>query len=39
MKEFLLWAKAWVDLEIIMLSERSQTLKDKYHMILLVCGI
>ena len=29
----------WMDLEIIMLSEASQTEKDKYHMISLMCGI
>ena len=29
----------WMDLEGIMLSERSQTEKYKYHMISLVCGI
>ena len=29
----------WMDLEIIILTEVSQTEKDKYHMIFLVCGI
>ena len=29
----------WMDLEIIMLSKVSQTEKDKYHMISLMCGI
>ena len=29
----------WMDLEGIMLSEISQTEKDKYHMIALICGI
>ena len=29
----------WMDLEIIILSEISQTEKDKYHMISLICGI
>ena len=29
----------WMELEIIMLSEVSQTEKDKYHMILLIGGI
>ena len=29
----------WMDLEIIILSEVSQTERDKYHMILLICGI
>ena len=28
-----------MDLEIIILSEVSQTEKDKYHMISLICGI
>ena len=28
-----------MDLEIIILSEVTQTEKDKYHMILLICGI
>ena len=28
-----------VDLEIIILSEVSQTEKDKYHMMSLICGI
>ena len=30
---------AWMQLEIIILSEVSQTEKDKYHMISLVCGM
>ena len=29
----------WMDLEIIILSEVSQTVKDKHHMISLICGI
>ena len=33
------FAATWMDLEIIILSEVSQTEKDKYHMILLICGI
>ena len=32
-------AATWIDLEIIILSEVSQTEKVKYHMILLICGI
>ena len=28
-----------MDLEIVILSEVSQTQKDKYHMVLLICGI
>ena len=31
--------QTWLDLEIIILSEVSQTGKDKYHMISLICGI
>ena len=30
--------QTWMDLEIIILSEVNQTEKDKYHMILLICG-
>ena len=33
------FAATWMDLEIIILSEVSQTAKDKYHMISLTCGI
>ena len=33
------FAAAWMDLEFIILSEVSQTQKDKYHMILFICGI
>ena len=33
------FAATWMDLEIVILSEVSQTKKDKYHMISLVCGI
>ena len=33
------FAATWMDLEILTLSEVSQTQKDKYHMILLICGI
>ena len=32
------FAATWMDLEIVILSEVSQTQKDKY-MILLICGI
>ena len=32
-------AARWMDLDVIILSEVSQTEKDKYHMILLICGI
>ena len=34
-KELLPFATAWMELESIMLSEISQAVKDKYHMILL----
>ena len=33
------FAATWIDLEIIMPSEVSQTEKDKYHMISLICEI
>ena len=33
------FAATWMDLEIVILSEVSQTEKEKYHMILLICGI
>ena len=38
-KEFLPIGTAWMDLERIMLSEISQSEKDKYHIISLVHGI
>ena len=31
-------AATWMDLEIVILSEVSQTEKEKYHMISLTCG-
>ena len=37
--EIMPFAATWIDLEIIILSEVSQTEKDNYHMISLVCGI
>ena len=37
--EIMPFAATWMDLEIIILSEVSQTQKDKYHMISLICGI
>ena len=37
--EIMPFAATWMDLEIIILSEVSQTEKDKYHMILPICGI
>ena len=33
------FAARWVDIDTVILSEVSQTEKDKYHMILLLCGI
>ena len=33
------FAATWMDLEIVILSEVSQTQEDKYHMISLICGI
>ena len=33
------FAAPWMDLEIVILNEVSQTEKDKYHMILLICRI
>ena len=33
------FAATWMDLEIVKLSEVSQTEKDKHHMISLICGI
>jgi hypothetical protein len=37
--EIMLFAGKWIELEIIMLSEISQTEKDKYCMFSLICGI
>ena len=37
--EHLLFATTWMDLEGIMLSETSQAGKNKYPMILFICGI
>ena len=37
--EIMSFAATWMDLEIMILSEVNQTEKDKYHMILLICGI
>ena len=38
-KEITPLAATWMDLNIIRLSEVSQTEKDNYHMISLICGI
>ena len=37
--EIMPFAATWLDLEIIIRHEVSQTEKDKYHMISLICGI
>ena len=37
--EIMPFAAAWVDLEMTVLSEVSQTVKDKHHMISLICRI
>ena len=37
--EIMPFAETWLDLEILILSEVSQTEKVKYHMISLRCGI
>ena len=38
-KKILYFAMTWMDLENIMLSETSQSEKDKYYMISLICRI
>ena len=38
-KEILAFAIAWMDLESIMLSEISQSEKEKHHVISFLCGI
>ena len=38
-KEFLPFETAWMELETIVLSEISQSVKDKYHMISLISEI
>ena len=37
--EYLPFTSMWVELESSMLSEISQTEKDNYHMVSLICGI
>ena len=39
MNKIMPFAATWMDLEIVLLSEVSQTEKDKYCMISLMCGI
>ena len=36
--EIMPFPATWMDLEMIILSDVNQTEKDKYHMILLICG-
>ena len=38
-KEIMPFAATWMDLEMITLSEVSQTEKDKYRVVSLICGI
>ena len=37
--EIMPFAATWMGLEIVILSEVSQTEKEKYHMMSLLCGI
>ena len=39
MNEIMPFVATWMDLKIIILSELSQTEKDKYYMISVICGI
>ena len=38
-QEIMPFATTWVELEDIMLSEKSQSEKDRYHIFSLICGI
>ena len=38
-KEIMPFVATWMDLEIFILSEVSQTEKDKYHMMWIICGV
>ena len=37
--EIMPFAASWINLETVVLSEVSQTEKDKYHMVSVTCGI
>ena len=37
--EIMPFSATWIDLEIVILTEVSQTEKEKYHMTLLICGV
>ena len=37
--EIMPFTATWMNLEIVIVNEGSQTQKDKYHTILLICGI
>ena len=39
MNEIMPFAATWMDLEIIMLNEVSETEEEKYHMVSLICGL
>ena len=38
-KEVMPFAATWMELHTVIQSEVSQAKKDKYHMILLICGV